>query len=480
MESSKLHAVILSSPGMGHLIPVLQLGKRLIANHGLQVTILVVSTIPSPSLSHLLHPSTIPKLLSIVELPPVDISNRIDPDAKLVTRISVTMRAAQPAIKSTLSAMQACPTRTMFIADFFGTEALHIADEFRIPKYLFVPSNAWFAALTSYCHELDKEISGPYVERREPLRLPGCRPVRPNEVVDPMLDRTDQQYREYVRVGIDFSLADGLLINTWEDLERKSLVALRGDEIIKVPIYPIGPLTKPVEESGSHGELFKWLDVQPEGSVIFVSFGSGGTISGEQSAELAWGLEMSRQRFIWVARRPIEGSADASYFKSTDDPDGALLDFMQEGFLTRTRHVGKVVLEWAPQMRILGHPSVGGFLSHCGWNSILESLTNGVPMIAWPLYAEQRMNATLLVEELGVAVRPSEQPAEKVVGREEIEEMVRRVMESEQGKAMRQRVKELRCSAEEATREGGSSHQSMCNLIRECRMKLDSIMQCSN
>ena len=71
------------------------------------------------------------------------------------------------------------------------------------------------------------------------------------------------------------------------------------------------------------------------------------------------------------------------------------------------------------------HPSVGGFLSHCGWSSTLESITNGVPMIAWPLYAEQRMNAMLLVEELGVAVWPKVLPTKKVVDREEIASMVR-------------------------------------------------------
>uniref|UniRef100_A0A7N2M081 Uncharacterized protein n=1 Tax=Quercus lobata TaxID=97700 RepID=A0A7N2M081_QUELO len=80
---------------------------------------------------------------------------------------------------------------------------------------------------------------------------------------------------------------------------------------------------------------------------------------------------------------------------------------------------------WAPQVDVLNHPSIGGFLSHCGWGSTLESITNGVPMIAWPLYAEQKMNATLLTEEIGVAIRSKVLPSKKVVQREEIEKMAR-------------------------------------------------------
>ncbi|KAK9948695.1 hypothetical protein M0R45_004260 [Rubus argutus] len=118
--------------------------------------------------------------------------------------------------------------------------------------------------------------------------------------------------------------------------------------------------------------------------------------------EMAWGLELSQQRFIWVVRPPTTKSADSAFFTSGNG-DGDHSSYLPEGFLTRTRDVGMVVPLWAPQVDILGHPSVGGFFSHCGWNSTLESVTNGVPMIAWPLYAEQRMNATLLTEELGVA-----------------------------------------------------------------------------
>ncbi|GFY86569.1 UDP-Glycosyltransferase superfamily protein [Actinidia rufa] len=394
METTNLHAAMLCSPGMGHLIPVLELGKRLLTNHSLQVTILVVTTPASSGQAHLLllQTNTGSTQPNIIELPPVDISCLITPTTKVVTQLSIIMREARPAIRSALSNMD--PQPTIFVADHFGTESFEIAEELRIPKYTYVPSTAWFTALTLYCPVLDKEIVGQYVDRTDKLRIPGCRPVRPEDVVDPMLDRTDQQYYEYLRIGVEFSLSDGILLNTWEDLERKSLEALRGDEIFKPPVYAIGPFTKPVEQNGLNTELLEWLENQPSKSVIFVSFGSGGTLSAEQITELAWGLELSQQRFIWV------------------DPQGGNCG----------PHVGPTNENSDPSIG-------GGFLSHCGWNSTLESLTNGVPIVAWPLYAEQRMNAVVLTEELGVALRTEVLPTKKVVGRREVEKLVRSVME---------------------------------------------------
>ncbi|XAR73896.1 Anthocyanidin 3-O-glucosyltransferase [Bertholletia excelsa] len=481
MESSKLHAALLCSPGMGHLIPLLELGKRLVSDHGIQVTILVVTTHTSPAESQYLHPSNTSvnsNLLQVVELPPVDISGELAPGAAVLTQLCAMMRAAKPTVRSALFNMK--PRPTMFVADIFGTESFDIVDEFRVPKYVFFTSTAWATALTVLSPVLDKEVVGQYVDLKEPLRLPGCKPVRPEDVVDPMLDRNNQQYREYLRIGIEFTVSDGILINTWEDLEPTSLKALREDDmlrsVVKAPVYPIGPFTKPVEPPGSarDGELLEWLAKQPGESVLYVSFGSGGTLSADQITELAWGLEMSQHKFIWVLRPPIEGQVDGSYFTSSSGPDENP-DFLPDGFLTRTRDRGVVVPLWAQQMQILCHASVGGFLSHCGWNSTLESLINGVPMIAWPLYAEQRMNATMLTEELQVAVRTRELPTKKVVKREEVAEMVRRVMDdNKEAKALRERAKRLKISAKKALGKGGSSSNTLHKLIKGCQMRLDT------
>ncbi|XP_030529640.1 anthocyanidin 3-O-glucosyltransferase 5-like [Rhodamnia argentea] len=474
-KPKKLHAALLSSPGMGHLIPVIELGKRLVADHGFQVTVFILPLQASGAEAEIIEFAMTTKLLDVLELPPPELSaSGLGEDAALATRLAVMMREARPAFRSALVAMDVRPD--VLIVDLFGTEHLCIGDELGIPKYVYNTSNAWFLALAIYSPTLDKEVKGEYVDRTEPLEIPGCKPVRPEDVVDPMLDRSNQQYREYVRQAGEIRMADGILLNVWEDLQAETLAALRKEEflgrVVNGPVYTVGPLIRPVRRAGLGKELLVWLDKQPSESVMFVSFGSGGTLSAEQLVELAWGLELSQQRFIWVLRRPTVKSLDGSFFDAGKGGDGdEVLSFLPVGFTARTRDRGLVLPSWGPQVEILSHPSVGGFLSHCGWNSTLESMTNGVPMIAWPLYAEQRLNATLLAEEIGVAVRPKALPSKEIVVREEVEELVRTVMVGEEGHATRARVKEVKRSAEMAVARGGSSYESLRKMKEDCQTR---------
>jgi UDP:flavonoid glycosyltransferase YjiC (YdhE family) len=129
---------------------------------------------------------------------------------------------------------------------------------------------------------------------------------------------------------------------------------------------------------------------------------------------------------------------------------------LPEGFLDRTRGRGMVVSSWAPQVEVLRHPATGAFLSHCGWNSTLEAVAAGVPMVCWPMYAEQRMNKVFIVEEmkLGVAINGYD---EGMVKRDEVEAKVRLVMESEQGKEIKERMATAQDMAARALQIGGSS-----------------------
>ncbi|KAI3704586.1 hypothetical protein L1987_74811 [Smallanthus sonchifolius] len=478
MDQDKLHVAIISSPGMGHLVPVLLLGNRLATHHHLHITILAVTTQTSPVESSLLTSLTAAAHINIIKIPSPDISNLLHPDAAVVTQLAIMMREARTGIRSAISAMNRRPH--VLICDLFSSESLPIADEFHLQKYVYIPTHARFVALTTYLPVLDKEVKGQYVDQTEPLRIPGCVPVWGQDVPDPMLDRNTRQYNEHVRMGINFTtLSDGILMNTWRDLDRRSLDALKYNgilrSVVKVPVYDIGPLTRDVDPAGSdENEVIEWLDMQPFESVLFVSFGSGGTLSAEQITELAWGLEMSQQRFVWVTRPPASSAHDGAFFTSGSGPNKQP-DFLPKGFLDRTRKQGLIAPLWAPQVKILNHRSVGGFLTHCGLNSVYESIRGGVPMIVWPLYAEQRLNATLFSEELEVAVRPAVLPAEKEVGREEIEKMVRSLMEGEEGKMMREKVKLLRQSAKETLMINGSSYKSMCEFISCCEMKMKSV-----
>ena len=260
-------------------------------------------------------------------------------------------------------------------------------------------------------------------------------------------------------------------MNSWEDFEPALLKAIREHpfykQIATPPVHPVGLLIKedePLTELGA--KCVAWLDKQPLDSILLVSLGSGGTLTNAQLTELAWGLELSQQRFILVVRKPTDGSASGSFFNVDGDVNDPKA-YLPEGFIERTKGVGLVVPSWAPQVAVLHHPSTGVFLSHCGWNSILESITYGVPMIAWPLYAEQKMNAAMLVEEVDVAVKPMVGEGTGVVEREEIERMVRMVMEGEEGKATRGRAKELEHSASQGLNFGGSSYKSLFCVVKE-------------
>lgn len=260
------------------------------------------------------------------------------------------------------------------------------------------------------------------------------------------------------------------MVNSFKELEGGAIKALQEEEPGKPPVYPIGPLVQ-MDGADEKSECLRWLDDQPRGSVLFVSFGSGGTLSYDQLNELALGLEMSEQRFLWVVRSPNDKSAIATYFSvnSQNDP----FAFLPKGFLERTKGYGLVVPSWAPQVQVLSHGSTGGFLTHCGWNSTLESMVNGIPLIAWPLHAEQKMNAVMLTEDLKVALRPRI-GENGIIGRAEIAKVVKVLMEGEEGKKIRSKMTDLKDAAARVLGEDGDSTKSLAELAQKWKNKIIS------
>lgn len=252
-------------------------------------------------------------------------------------------------------------------------------------------------------------------------------------------------------------MADGILINTFKELEPSAIEALEAKQEGRPTIRAVGPLVQ-IESKSVPSECLDWLDDQPSSSVVFISFGSGGTLSHDQIIELAFGLEMSEQRFLWVLRCPNDMSANATYFSIQNSGDP--LAYLPQGFLEKTKGRGLVVPMWAPQAQILAHESTGVFLSHCGWNSTLESVVNGVPLIAWPLYAEQKMNSVMLHEEARAAlmIKVGENG---LVGRIEVANVVKALIEGEEGKEVRSRVKDLMEAAAKDLSDDGSSTKAL-------------------
>ncbi|KAI6701360.1 hypothetical protein NL676_015684 [Syzygium grande] len=198
------------------------------------------------------------------------------------------------------------------------------------------------------------------------------------------------------------------------------------------------------EASISSHECLRWLDSKRPNSVVYVCFGSVTKISSQQLVEIAKGLEASQQDFIWIVR------------KDEDEEK----DWLPEEFEERMGGKGLVISGWAPQLLILDHEAVGGFVTHCGWNSILEGVCASVPMVTWPMFAEQFYNEKLVTQVLGIGIGVgSKQYAEfgigaDVVGGDDIEKAVRRVMAGEEAEEMRRTAKVLGEMARKSVGEG--------------------------
>ncbi|XP_039818077.1 UDP-glycosyltransferase 92A1-like [Panicum virgatum] len=251
-----------------------------------------------------------------------------------------------------------------------------------------------------------------------------------------------------------FAHTDALLVNTAENLEPRGLAMLR--QLFNVPIYPVGPLLRatppaPAQSPGAKDgrAILAWLDKLPPGSVLYVLFGSQYTIGAPQMMELAAGLELSAHRFVWVIRPPA-GSDDVSVeFRP---------EWLPEGFRERAEAGGRGLVArcWAPQVEILAHAATGAFLTHCGWNSLQESLGSGVPLLGWPLSAEQFYNAKVLAEEMEVCV----EVARAALSTEKLAAAVEAVLgDTAERAGMRRRAAELReviAAARESMGEGSS------------------------
>ncbi|MED6133443.1 hypothetical protein PIB30_028367 [Stylosanthes scabra] len=267
-----------------------------------------------------------------------------------------------------------------------------------------------------------------------------------------------------------FSLSmksDGWICNTIEEVDSLGLDLLR--KHIHLPIWSVGPLRRPLplkgkETSMANEKCIEWLNLKDERSVLYICFGSQNTISASQMMALAEGLEKSETSFIWVVRPPLGFDINGEFNAH---------EWLPKGFEERIKNAqkGLLVHQWGPQMKILSHKSIAAFVSHCGWNSVMESLSCGVPIIGWPLAAEQAYNAKMLDEELGVGVILTA-TVESVVSNEEVKNVIEMVMDQERGKGMimKKKAEEIEVLMREATMEKakvkGSSIKAMDDFVR--------------
>ncbi|KAF8013323.1 hypothetical protein BT93_I1232 [Corymbia citriodora subsp. variegata] len=470
--------VLYSSPAIGHLTPMVELGKLLLASHpSLSIHVLLPSqAYDGGSVSSYIaavsaaHPS-----ITFHHLPPTSLPPDYSTTSPHIETLALELlRLNNPNVhRALVSISETCRVRALVI-DFFCTNALSVARGLGIPCYYFFSSAAGGLTVFLGWPVLHRTITGSVKDLDTALRFPGAPPLLPSDLPELVQDRNDRAYELILESATNILMASGIIVNTLEKLEEEAAKTIRDGKCVPdgptPPLYCIGPLVASGDggKAGSGGggpgkdapECLTWLDSQPRGSVVFLSFGSLGVFSAEQLKEIATGLERSGHRFLWVVRSPAAGKGHKAV--STAEPDlGALLP---AGFLERTAGRGLVVKSWAPQVAVLNHESVGGFVTHCGWNSVLEAVCAGVPMIAWPLYAEQRQNRVFMVEAMRVALPMEAAGEDPSVSAAEVERRVRGLMGPE-GETIRERMQHLKQEAKAALSPGGSAQLASAELV---------------
>ncbi|CAN7118578.1 UDP-glycosyltransferase 71B5 isoform X1 [Brassica rapa] len=466
----KIELVFIPAAEIGHLRSTVELAKKLLnEDDRLSITVLIIPR-PSADDSDHVTPLFTPSQdrLRHVTISPAD----QPPDVPLDPQ--AYMDNQKPKVRDAVSKLLDSPPRLAgFVVDMFCTSMIEVADEFKVPTYMMYTSNAAFLGITLHLQlmfdekkydvsELDEsvnELDFPCLTRPYPVK---CLPY---------LFTSKQWLPFFFDQARNFRKMKGILVNTVAELEPHSLKIFSrggygGDDLPQA--YPVGPLFHLQNDvvEGKQSEVLRWLDEQPARSVVFLCFGSMGGFNEEQTREIAVALERSGYRFLWSLRR---GSPDILTEPPGDYAD--LEEVLPEGFSDRTSERGKVI-GWAPQVAVLAKPAIGSFVTHCGWNSMLESLWFGVPMVTWPLYAEQKINAFEMVEELGLAVEIRRffkgdllGGEMETVAAEDIERAVRRVME--EGSDVRKRVEEMAEKCHVALEDGGSSQVALRKFVRD-------------
>ncbi|VFQ72498.1 unnamed protein product [Cuscuta campestris] len=352
------------------------------------------------------------------------------------------------------------------VVDSFCLTMMDVAGEFGIPCYVYCTSGAAFLGLQLHLQSLRDNCGIDVTEFKDSdpdLKVCTYSKTFPVKLLPGIIfDKAGGGSDMILDIGKLIRTARGIIVNTFSELEEHALDSLSKQETALPPRYPVGPvLNLQSDKIGESDEIFQWLDNQQESSVVFLCFGSGGSFPEPQVKEIALALERSGHRFLWALRRP----PPKGYFYPGDY--SSLEEVLTEGFSERTKSTGKVI-GWAPQAAVLAHPAVGGFVSHCGWNSTLESVWFGVPMATWPIYAEQQANAFQIVTEMGTGVEvkmdyrgslmANRDEFPEKVDAETIEAGIRKLMDDgPAAAAARKKAKELKEKSREALEEGGSS-----------------------
>jgi hypothetical protein len=443
---------------MGHLTPFLRLAALLVHHH---CRVTLVTTHPTVSLaeSHFVSRflSAFPEVSEVqFHLLPLDPStvNSADP---FWLRFEAMRRSAH--LLSPLLASLSPPLHALVFDVTLISSVIPVTQALHIPSYILFTSSARMLSFFSYFPTFASNAT------HDSAQIPGLTPI-PRSSIPPLLLTSDSLFANIVKEDSPkVPKLNGIVINSFEGLEAESLEALNGGKVIQgLPsLFAVGPFAACEFERGECGDQLKWLDEQPTGSVVYVSFGSRTAMSRDQSREIGNGLIKSGCTFLWVVKDK----------KVDKEEEEGLDEVLGHELMEHMKGKGLVVKNWVDQGEILRHRAVGGFVSHCGWNSVVEAAWHGVPILGWPQHGDQKINAEVVeMSGLGMWVRSWGWAEQVVVKGEEIGERIREMMGSELLGRKAAGVKE---EARKAVGDGGSCGINLMRLFQEWKTSKGSI-----
>ncbi|KAL3530814.1 hypothetical protein ACH5RR_010136 [Cinchona calisaya] len=327
----------------------------------------------------------------------------------------------------------------------FGRSA---ANHLQIPSLVLCTYNAVYMQTYHTILQLQAENCFPLQESRMLEPVPDIHALRFKDLGIPADIEIPQPVLEFFANVSNLGSSVAIIWNTNQELDHIALSQLQRH--YEVPFFPIGPFNKMAPPSSTsfleeERNCMEWLDKQDPNSVLYISLGSLASIEKKELEETAWGLANSGQPFLWVIR---PSSVNGSEW----------IEQLPKGFQEAVGERGCIV-KWSPQKEVLAHSAVGGFLTHCGWNSTLESLCEAVPMICRPCFADQLTNARYLTHVWNVGLE-----LENVTDRVAIEKTIKKLMVDNEGNEMRKRVLEMKQKLETSIQKGGSSYRSLNEL----------------
>lgn len=476
-EENQVHIFFFPFMAHGHMIPTIDMAK-LFASRGVKATI-VTTPLNEPLVSRTIQRSKdlgFDINIKTIKFPAVEVGlpegcenadsiTSHETQGEMTANFFMATTMLQQPLEKLL---QECHPDCL-IADMFLPWTTDAAAKFGIPRLVFHGISC-FSLCASDClnrYKPYKKVSSDSELFVVP-ELPGDIKFTSKQLPDYMKQNVETDFTRLIQKVRDSSLKSyGIVVNSFYELESDYANFFKELGRKAWHIGPVSLCNREFEDKAQRGkeasvdehECLKWLDSKKPNSVVYICFGTVANFSDSQLKEIAIALEASGQQFIWVVRKD----------KKAKDEE----EWLPEGFEKRMESKGLIIRGWAPQVVILDHEAVGAFVTHCGWNSTIEGIAAGKPMVTWPVSAEQFFNEKLVTDVLKIGVAVGVQQWVTVYGDRitsgAVEKAVTRIMTGEEAKEMRSRVEALGGMAKRAIEEDGSSYSNLNALIEELR-----------